>query len=121
MPCAAFNNTGLYNVDGKGAIRPRSRADRRTQKPADMGRFRAPTLRNVARHRALHARRQRPDARRGDRALRLGRRGSPYKSDRLKGFTLTPTQTADLVAFLESLTDSHFLAIPRLPEPGSPP
>ena len=46
---ALFHNTGLYNVDGRGSY---PAVDRglidRTQQPADMGRFRAPTLRNVA-------------------------------------------------------------------------
>ena len=44
-----FHNTALYNVDGRGAY---PAADRglidKTGRPADMGSFRAPTLRNVA-------------------------------------------------------------------------
>src|SRR6185436_14274376 len=44
-----FHNTGLYNVDGKGGY---PEIDRglfdQTRQPSDMGRFRAPTLRNIA-------------------------------------------------------------------------
>ncbi|MDM9385283.1 cytochrome c peroxidase [Chlorogloeopsis sp. ULAP01] len=45
----AFHNTGLYNIDGKGAY-PSSNTGVRelTNKPSDMGRFKAPTLRNIA-------------------------------------------------------------------------
>ncbi|MCZ7685487.1 MAG: hypothetical protein M5U28_44600 [Sandaracinaceae bacterium] len=45
----AFHNTALYNIDGRGGYPEPNRgiyehtADRR-----DMGRFRAPTLRNIA-------------------------------------------------------------------------
>ncbi|PYR91243.1 MAG: di-heme enzyme [Acidobacteria bacterium] len=108
-----FHNTGLYNVNGRGAY---PRTDRglmdRTHNAADMGRFRAPTLRNVAvtapyMHdgsiETLQA------------AIDHYARGgvtSPLKSKRIKGFPITPEQRRDLVAFLESLTDKSFLTNP---------
>ena len=46
---APFFNTGLYNVDGKGAYPADNLgAMELTNDPADMGRFRPPTLRNVS-------------------------------------------------------------------------
>jgi cytochrome c peroxidase len=46
---AIFANTGLYNVDGRGAYPPQDRGlFEVTHKKADMGKFRVPTLRNVA-------------------------------------------------------------------------
>lgn len=46
---AFFHNTGLYNVDGNGAYPDGNRGIFEiTTKPADMGRFRAVSLRNVA-------------------------------------------------------------------------
>ena len=44
-----FHNTGLYNVDGRGAYPAIDRGlVRHHRAKADMGRFRAPTLRNIA-------------------------------------------------------------------------
>ena len=37
---------------------------------------------------------------------------SPIKSDRLNGFSISTSDTHDLVAFLESLTDETFLKNP---------
>jgi len=45
----AFHNTGLYNVDGRGSYPPPNTGVHAvTGDPADMGRFKAPTLRNIA-------------------------------------------------------------------------
>jgi cytochrome c peroxidase len=108
-----FHNTGLYNVDGRGGYPASDRGlFDRTHRREDMGRFRAPTLRNVA----VTA----PYMHDGNvRTLSdavghyaSGGVASPYKSDRLRGFQLSREQTADLVAFLESLTDIGFLENP---------
>ena len=116
-----FHNTGLYNTDGRGSY-PRS--DRglfdRTRQPRDMGRFRAPTLRNVA----VTA----PYMHDGSvRTLQAavahyasGGVTSSYKSNLLKGFQVTPAETADLVAFLQSLTDTAFLTNPAFARPKTP-
>jgi cytochrome c peroxidase len=44
---------------------------------------------------------------------------SPLRSPRLKGFTLTRLETADLVAFLNSLTDTDFVTNPAFADPRS--
>jgi cytochrome c peroxidase len=94
-----------------------------------MGRFKPPTLRNVAvtapymhdgsiatlaevlDHYAA-----------GGRTIAVGPhagigRSSPLKSPPLKGFTLSGSEKADLLAFLESLTDQAFLDDPRHQDP----
>jgi cytochrome c peroxidase len=75
-----------------------------------MGRFRAPTLRNIAvtgpyMHDGSIATL--------DAAIKHYASGgvkSPVKSPRLKGFTIGASEAADLVAFLNSLTDPAFLS-----------
>jgi cytochrome c peroxidase len=97
-----------------------------------MGRFRAPTLRNVAvtapymHDGSLETLEQVIDfyaagGRRIDAGpLRGDGRSSPYKSERVDGFRLDARQRADLIAFLESLTDRGFLADPELADPDRP-
>jgi cytochrome c peroxidase len=125
-----FHNTGLYNVDGRGAYPAHDTGlMRQTEDPAHMGRFRAPTLRNImvtapymhdgsiadidgvidhyARGGRLIA--EGPNA--GD-----GRR-SPLKSEFVIGFTLSPQQREDLKAFLAALTDEALLHDPALSNP----
>ena len=82
------------------------------------------------RHRTLHARRQHRDARRGARSLRgrrpYHRRGrpsrrsghdNPNKSPIVKGFPLTAEQKADVIAFLNALTDNDLLKDTRFANP----
>lgn len=117
-----FHNTGLYNIGGEGAYP----ADNTglydmTGKRRDMGRFKAPTLRNIA----ITA----PYMHDGsvaslDEAIQHYQRGgrlivdgefagdgklSPFKSEFVRGFELSDEERADLVAFLESLTDQNVL------------
>ena len=108
-----FHNTGLYNVDGRGSYPATDRGlVDITHKPEDMGRFRAPTLRNVA----VTA----PYMHDGSVATleaavmhyATGGRPSPFRSDRVRGFAITADERADLVAFLDSLTDQSFLTNP---------
>ena len=115
-----FHNTGLYNVDGRGAYPASDRGlFDETKRPRDMGRYRAPTLRNIA----VTA----PYMHDGSVATledaiehyATGGVRSPLKSERLKGFTLTDADTADLVAFLESLTDRGFLTNPAFGNPAA--
>ena len=48
-PEIAFHNTGLYNIDGKGGYPAGNTGIAElTGRPDDMGRFKAPSLRNVA-------------------------------------------------------------------------
>ncbi|MCS7056683.1 MAG: di-heme enzyme [Thermoflexales bacterium] len=128
-----FFNTGLYNIDGKGAYPPDNQGVKElTNDPSDMGRFRPPSLRNVA----LTA----PYMHDGSMAtleevIRFYERGgrkitggpyagdgrlSPLKSGLVSGFTLTDAQRQDLIAFLESLTDWRFVTDPRFSDPFAP-
>jgi len=127
---AVFQNNGLYNLDGQGAY-PRGNRGlyEITAKPEDMGRFRPPTLRNVAltapymhdgsiatlaevvQHYAAGGRLITTGEFAGD-----GRR-NPLKSGLVPGFTLSAEEAAALVAFLESLTDETFITDPRFSNP----
>lgn len=126
----SFHNTGLYDVDGKGAYpEPNRGLVDVTGKPEHMGRFRAPTLRNLAvtapyfhdgsaktlsdviDHYAAGGRTITSGPFAGDGSK------SPLKSDLLIGFTLTAQERQDLLAFLESLTDATFLANPKFQDP----
>jgi cytochrome c peroxidase len=109
-----FANNGLYDVDGRGGYPPRDRGlIDVTQRAQDMGKFRVPTLRNVA----LTA----PYMHDGslasledvvDHYARGGRR-NPHQDSRIRPLNLTPAERADLVAFLHSLTDLEFVDDPR--------
>ena len=117
-----FFNIGLYDVDGNGAY---PAGDRGlidvTGEPAHMGRFKPPTLRNVA----VTA----PYMHDGSVATleevidiyAKGGRGagatSPMKSVFITGFTLTPDERADLLAFLRALTDDELLTSPAFANP----
>ena len=127
---AVFQNNGLYNLDGQGAYPRGNRGVYEiTGKPEDMGRFRPPTLRNVAltapymhdgslatledvvRHYMAGGRVLEEGALAGD-----GRR-NPYKNGLVSGFRLSDSEIADLIAFLESLTDEQFITDPRFANP----
>ena len=85
-----------------------------------MGRFRAPTLRNIAVTAPYMHDGSVADARRGDRrTTRRAARPSPFRSDRVRGFLLSAGEKADLVAFLESLTDQRFLTNPAFAAPAA--
>jgi cytochrome c peroxidase len=113
---APYHNTGLYNEDGRGGL-PRGNQGliEVTGRREDMGRFRTPSLRNIAvsapymhdgsiatlgeviDHYAA-----------GGRAAQRGAR-SPLASPLVAGFAISAEEKADLIAFLESLTDRGFL------------
>ena len=50
-----------------------------------------------------------------------GGKPSPFRSDRVQGFLMSADEKADLVAFLQSLTDQRFLSNPAFAAPGSVP
>jgi len=128
----AFHNTGLYNIDGRGAYPANSTGIAEiTGRPEDMGRFRAPSLRNVAvtapymhdgsiatldeviDHYAA-----------GGRTIESGPyagvgRDNPLKSSFVPGFEMSAQERADLIAFLQSLTDEQFLRDPRYSNPST--
>ncbi|RKH46625.1 methanobactin export MATE transporter MbnM [Corallococcus sicarius] len=129
-PILPFHNTGLYNEDGRGAY-PATDPGliELTGRPDDMGRFRAPSLRNVAvtapymHDGSLVTLSDVLDhyAAGGLARARNGGAASPLQSAFVRGFTLTPAEKADVLAFLESLTDAEFLADPRFADPNAAP
>jgi len=127
---STFHNTGLYNVDGAGAYpRDNPGIHSATGLPEDMGKFRAPTLRNIAVTAPYMHDGSLPslDAvidfyAAGGRLIDSGPyrgdgRANPFKSERVAGFELTLGERQELIAFLESLTDSGFLIDPRFADP----
>lgn len=113
-----FHNTGLYNVDHRGSYPSIDRGlIDRTHVASDMGRFRAPTLRNIAVTAPYMHDGSIPTLEAAIAHYASGGLKSPLKSPRLKGFTLSGTESADLVAFLNSLTDQEFLTNPEFAAP----
>lgn len=129
-----FFNTGLYNVGGTGAYPVGGQGVYEiTNQTQDMGRFRPPTLRNIAltfpyMHDGSIATLEEvvrfyAD---GGRNITEGEnagdgRENPYQSGFVSGFTVSDQEVADLVAFLESLTDESFVTDPRFSDPFAPP
>ncbi len=128
-----FHNTGLYNLDARGSYPvPNTGVHEVTRAPDDMGRFKAPSLRNIAltapymhdgsiatltdviRHYEAGGRTVTGGPHRG-----VGAR-NVHKSEFVKGFTVTDEERRDLVAFLESLTDLAFTSDPRFSDPWPP-
>jgi cytochrome c peroxidase len=120
-----FHNTGLYNENGRGGYpEPNTGVHRHSGRSEDMGKFRAPTLRNIALtapymhdgsiptleavldHYAAGGR-----ARTGQDSRNIG---SDSATDPLvSGFELTPEERRHLVAFLLALTDESFVGRAR--------
>jgi len=126
----AFFNTGLYNVDGNGAYP----ADNPglvefTGMHRDDGKFRVPTLRNIRRtgpylHDGSAATLEEVIAiyAAGGRNITEGPNAGDGRTNFKKdgfiiGFDLTVQETADLIAFLDSLTDEEFINNPALSDP----
>jgi cytochrome c peroxidase len=125
-----YHNTGLYNLDGNGAY-PQDNTGLfdMTGDRQDMGRFKAPSLRNIAvtapymhdgsvatlgdaiEHYRRGGRLIEEGANRGDGRL------SPYKSEFVRGFELSDDEQRDLIEFLESLTDPSVLSDERFSNP----
>jgi cytochrome c peroxidase len=125
-----FHNTGLYNLKGMLSY-PAANVGiyEYTKSAADVGKFKAPTLRNIAvtapymhdgsiatlagvlDHYAA-----------GGRTVKDGENAgvghdNPNKDHLIGGFTLSAQNRADLIAFLESLTDQAMLHDPRFANP----
>jgi cytochrome c peroxidase len=118
----SFHNTGLYNEDGDGAYPvPNTGLHRHSGLAEDMGKFRAPTLRNIALtapymhdgsiptlegvidHYAV-----------GGRAGHIepgvqGAYTNAVKDPLVSGFTIEAEERGQLIAFLRSLTDEAFV------------
>lgn len=134
-----FKNNGLYNIIGPAPGLPLNRGNypagnhglyEFTENPSDMGKFRAPTLRNIeltapymhdgsiatlreviVEHYARGGRliEDGPDA--GDGAQ------SPYADPLMIGFQISDREVDDLLAFLHALTDWSFVCDPQLADP----
>lgn len=128
----AFHNNGLYNLDGEGGYPvPNRGIFELTSEQTDMGRFKAPTLRNieltgpymhdgsyetleeVIEHYAGGGRLIEEGDRAGD------GRDNPNKSIFVNGFQLSDRDKSDLLAFLLSLTDDEFITNPAFSNPFS--
>lgn len=130
----AFANNGLYNIGGDGSYPADNRGLLgRTGRPEDMGKFRIPTLRNLAftfpymhdgsigsledvvEHYA-----------RGGRLIPSGPlagdgRNSPFKDPRIAPLVLSTQDKGDLVAFLRALSDSSLVTDRRFSNPWALP
>ena len=121
----AFHNTGLYNLSGNGSYPGTNTGlHKHTGRPGDMGRFKTPSLRNIAltapyMHDGsietleevleLYAR--------GGRKIEKGALAgdgarNPFKSSFVRGFSLSPNEKREVVSFLKSLTDISFVQDP---------
>ena len=117
-----YLNTGLYNIDGKGSY-PAGDPGliQFTHKNNDMGKYRVPTLRNLAftapyfhDGTAENLEDVVTHYENGGRVNKQGReteegRKNPYKNPLISGFRLTSQERKDLVNFLLSLSDSSIL------------
>lgn len=129
-----FHNNALYNIDGQGGYPAPSRGLIDVSlRPEDMGRFKAPTLRNIAvtapymhdgsiatleeviDHYARGGRKVVSGPGAGDGST------SPLKSEFVRGFVLSEEQKTDLIEFLRALTDESFLRDPRYADPFAAP
>jgi cytochrome c peroxidase len=127
-----FFNNGLYNVDGKGSYPAYDQGLYDvTLNPNDRGKFRPPTLRNVAltapyMHDGSIAtlREVVQHYTAGGRLLTSGPnagdgRTSPLKSGLVSGFAATDQEIDAVVEFLESLSDETFVTNPAFSDPFS--
>ena len=115
-----YHQTGLYDIDGKGGYPAPNRGVYETSlDPEDMGKYKAPTLRNIA----LTAPYMHDGSiatlsevldhySKGGRAHRTGR-----TDPLLQPFPITEADKADIIAFLESLTDEDFIRDERFSDP----
>ena len=134
-----FKNNGLYNIIGPGPGLPLNRGNypagnqglyEFTGNATDMGKFRAPTLRNIeltapymhdgsiatlreviVDHYARGGRLIEDGAHAGDGAQ------SPYADPLMIGFEISDNEVDDLLAFLHALTDWTFVCNPALADP----
>jgi cytochrome c peroxidase len=126
----AFHNTGLYNIDAKGAYPANNTGLLEiTLKPEDMGCFKAPTLRNIAltapyMHDGSIATLESviDHYAAGGRTIHTGKLAgvgskNPFKSQFISGFKLTASEKQDLLTFLQSLTDETFTHNPAFSDP----
>ncbi len=126
-----FHNTGLYNVDGKGAYPDDNPGllGVMPQPASNAGKFRTVSLRNIALTApymhdgsiatledvldfyAGHGRNVTSGRYKGD------GRSNPFKDPRIDKITLNAEDKAAIIAFLKTLTDESFITNPRYSDP----
>jgi cytochrome c peroxidase len=126
----AFHNTGLYNVPGPTSYpKPNVGIYEHTQRPEDMGKFKAPSLRNVALRApymhdgsipTLEAVLDHYAA--GGRTIAGGPhagvgRNNPNKDNLIAGFELAAQDRKAVAEFLRSLTDTTVATNPEFSDP----
>jgi cytochrome c peroxidase len=127
---AIFHNTGLYNLAGELSYPSGGRGLYEFSKRLDdVGRFKAPTLRNIAitapyMHDGSAATLSEvlDHYSSGGRTIGTGPlagvvHDNPLKDKLIHGFHMTARNKADLIAFLESLVDQNVLHDPGLSDP----
>lgn len=130
FPEIGFHNNALYNVNSVGGYPKTSPGlSEFSQREEDVGKFRTPTLRNIAltapymhdgsiatleevlQHYAA-----------GGRTIHTGENkgvgaNNSNKSNFIVGFDLSKAELDDMLAFLQSLTDERFITNPRFADP----
>lgn len=127
-----FHNTGLYNIPGLLSYpAPNVGIYEFTKMPADVGKFKTPTLRNIALTAPYMHDGSIPTLEgvldhyaAGGRAIRSGPntgngRKNPNKDPLIGGFELSEHDRSDLIAFLNCLTDEAVIHDPRFANPQS--
>ena len=126
FPEKGFHNTGLYNEDSKGAYPPgHSGIAEFTGRDDDMGKFRTPSLRNVAltapyMHDGSIATLEeviRNHYAKKGRAVHAGKPANALRSPLIAGFQVSDAEVRDLIEFLKSLTDESFVTNPKFSDP----
>lgn len=126
----AFHNLGLYNLDGRGAYPvPNRGVFEFSGRAEDMGRFRAPSLRNVALtepylHDGSVATLEQVLDIHADGGREMGNgpyagdgRANPFKDPLIDQIRLDVQDKADLLAFLRMLSDPSIATEPRFADP----
>jgi cytochrome c peroxidase len=123
----AFFNIGLYNI-GDSSAYPTSDTglQMQTKKPEDMGKFRVPTLRNLAftapylHDGSVATLTEIIDIYAnggGHTGVHSGGDANIYKDKRITGFMFSAAERTDLLNFLMALSDSNFVKNPAFQNP----
>jgi cytochrome c peroxidase len=123
-----FVNTGLYNVDGTGRYPEKDTGvETTTHRSRDHGRFRVPTLRNIAVTAPYMHDGSLPTLEAVLDHYSAGGKQAPlgpatrnrHRDAKIRPLALTAEERRALLAFLSSLTDAAFLADARFSDPDA--
>ena len=126
-----FHNTGLFNIDGNGAYPENNEGIKAiTNLDSDMGKFRAPSLRNIeltapyTHDGSVTTLREMIEIyMAGGRNIDSGPhagdgRENPFKDGLIRSFSASEQDIDDVIAFLNSLTDEELINNPRFSNPN---